>query len=62
MTAVRYKGNIYYASNWETFRTESEFVYYPASVYTIYRTDRENNCLILCGYISVPLKLGRVKY
>lgn len=48
--AVRYKGNIYYASNWETFRTESEFVYYPASVYTIYRTDRENNCLILCGY------------
>ncbi len=48
--AVRYKGNIYYASNWETFRTESEFVYYPASVYTIYRTDRENNCLVLCGY------------
>lgn len=48
--AVRYKGNIYYASNWETFRTESEFVYYPANVYTIYRTDRENNCLVLCGY------------
>lgn len=48
--AVRYKGKIYYANNWETFRTESEFVYYPASVYTIYRTDRENNCLVLCGY------------
>lgn len=48
--AVRYNGNIYYANNWETFRTESEYVYYPASVYTIYRTDRENNCLILCGY------------
>lgn len=48
--AVRYKGNIYFADNWETFRTESEFVYYPASVYTIYRTDRENNCLVLCGY------------
>ncbi|MCR5472533.1 MAG: hypothetical protein K6F02_05190 [Prevotella sp.] len=49
-TAVRYKGQIYYANNWETFRTESEFVYYPASVYTVFRTDRENNCLILCGY------------
>ncbi len=49
-SAVRYKGNIYYANSWETFRTESEFVYYPASVYTIYRTDRENNCLVLCGY------------
>ncbi len=48
--AVRYKGNIYCANSWETFRTESEFVYYPASVYTIFRTDRENNCLILCGY------------
>lgn len=49
-TAVRYQGTIYYASEWETFRTESEFVYYPASVYTIIRTDRENNRLILCGY------------
>jgi hypothetical protein len=49
-TAVRYKGQIYYADKWETFRTESEFVYYPASVYTVFRTDRENNCLILCGY------------
>ena len=48
--AVRYKGNIYYADNWETFRTESEFVYYPASVHTMYRTNRENNCLVLCGY------------
>ena len=49
-TSIRYKGQIYYASNWVTFRTESEFVYYPASVYTLFRTDRENNCLILCGY------------
>ena len=49
-TAVRYKGQIYYADNWETFRTESEYVYYPASVYTVFRTDRENNRLILCGY------------
>ena len=49
-TAVRYKGNIYYADNWKTFRTESEFVYYPARVYTIYRSDRENNCMVLCGY------------
>lgn len=49
-TAVRYKGQIYYANSWETFRTESEYVYYPASVYTVFRTDRENNCLILCGY------------
>ena len=48
--AVRYKGQIYYANNWETFRTESEYVYYPANVFTIFRTDRENNCLILCGY------------
>ncbi len=49
-TAVRYQGNIYYSTKWETFRTESEFVYYPASVYTLFRTDRENNALILCGY------------
>ena len=48
--AVRYKGKMYYADSWETFRTESEYVYYPASVYTIFRTDREHNCLILCGY------------
>ena len=49
-TAVRYQGEIYYADTWETFRTESEYIYYPANVYTIFRTDRENNCLILCGY------------
>lgn len=48
--AVRYRGTVYYASGWETFRTESEFIYYPASVYTVFRTDRENNSLILCGY------------
>ena len=49
-TAVRYQDKIYCASNWVTFRTESEFIYYPASVYTIFRTDRENNALVLCGY------------
>lgn len=48
--AVRYQDHIYYAPNWVTFRTESEFVYYPASVYTLFRTNRENNALILCGY------------
>ena len=48
--AVRYQGDIYAADAWETFRTESEYVYYPATVYTIFRTDRENNRLLLCGY------------
>lgn len=48
--AVRYQDHIYYAPNWAAFRTESEFIYYPASVYTVYRTDRENNALVLCGY------------
>ncbi len=48
-TAVRYKDKIYYG-DWATFRTEAEYVYYPASVYTIFRTDRENNSLVLCGY------------
>ncbi len=47
--AVRYKNKIYYGP-WETFRTEAEYVYYPASVYTVFRTDRENNSLVLCGY------------
>lgn len=49
-TAVRYKGEWYVAEEWTTFRTESEYVYYPATVYTVFRTDRENNRLILCGY------------
>lgn len=49
-TAVRYQDHIYYAPNWVTFRTESEFIYYPAAVYTMFRTDRENNALVLCGY------------
>lgn len=48
--AVRYKGKIYTSNDWKTFRTESEFIYYPATVYTVFRTDRENNALILCGY------------
>ncbi len=48
--AVRYQGTIYSSGIWETFRTESEFVYYPATVYTVYRTDRENNSIVLCGY------------
>lgn len=49
-TAVRYRNEIYTSNDWKTFRTESEFIYYPASVYTVFRTDRENNALILCGY------------
>lgn len=49
-TAVRYLGNIYFASEWKTFRTESEFIFYPTSVFTLFRTDRENNSLVLCGY------------
>ncbi len=49
-TAVRYHDEIYASDNWETFRTESEFIYYPATVYTVFRTDRENNALVMCGY------------
>ena len=49
-TAVRYLNAIYTSNEWKTFRTESEFIYYPATVYTIFRTDRENNALILCGF------------
>lgn len=49
-TAVRYIDEIYTSNDWQTFRTESEYIYYPASVYTVFRTDRENNALILCGY------------
>lgn len=48
--AVRYRDEIYTSNDWTTFRTESEFIYYPATVYTAFRTDRENNALILCGY------------
>ncbi len=50
MTAVRYQDSIYTANAWQTFRTESEFVYYQATVHTLYRTDRENNSIVLCGY------------
>lgn len=49
-TAIRYKGKFYY-SDWETFRTELEFVSWAPTVGTVYRTDSENNCIILCGYI-----------
>ncbi len=48
--AVRYHDVIFASNDWKTFRTESEFVYYPATVYTLFRTDRENNALVLCGY------------
>lgn len=47
---VRYNGKYYYSNSWKTFRTESEYIYYPTSVYTMFRTDRENNRLILCGH------------
>lgn len=41
----------YYAdTEWKTFRTEMEYVLYPASVYTLYRTDSENNAIVFCGY------------
>lgn len=46
---VRY-GEKDYVGGWKNFRTELEFVYYPASVYTLYRTDRANNALVMCGY------------
>lgn len=54
-TAVRYGKNsdgsdVYYYGEWRDFRTESEFIVYPATPYTMYRTDSENNRLILCGY------------
>ena len=49
-TVVRYNDKYYYSNSWKTFRTESEYIYYPTSVYTMFRTDRENNRLILCGY------------
>ena len=49
-TAVRYKGEIYYASSWKDLRTETEFIVYPATPYTMYRTDSEHNRLVLCGY------------
>lgn len=49
-TAVRYKGKIYATSGWKNFRTESEYVLYPGTVYTMYRTDRENNLMVFCGY------------
>lgn len=48
--AVHYNGKYYYSNEWKTFRTESEYIYYPTSVYTMFRTDRENNRLVLCGY------------
>lgn len=48
--AVRYKGKMYHASEWKNFRTENEFILYPGTVYTLYRTDRENNAIIFCGY------------
>ena len=49
-TAVRYKDSIYYAEQWYDLRTELEYVFYPATCYTLFRTDSENNCLVLCGY------------
>lgn len=49
-TAVRYKDSIYYAEQWYELRTELEYVFYPATCYTLFRTDSENNCLVLCGY------------
>lgn len=39
-----------HGADWQTFRTELEYIYYPGTVYTLYRTDRETNSIILCGY------------
>lgn len=51
-TVVKYQG-MAYCGEWTNFRTESEYIFYPATVYTVYRTDRTNNQIILCGqYIS----------
>lgn len=51
-TVVRYQDMTYYGE-WVNFRTESEYIFYPATVYTVYRTDRTNNRIILCGqYVS----------
>lgn len=47
--AVRYQGTVYTGA-WKTFRTEQEYVWYPAEVQTVYRTDRQRNALVLCGY------------
>lgn len=49
-TAIRYKGQYYYTSDWTTFRTELEYILYPGTAYTLWRTDRENNCIVFCGY------------
>lgn len=49
-TVVRFNGETCYQSEWKNFRTQLEFQYYPPSVYTLFRTDRENNRLVLCGY------------
>lgn len=49
-TAIKYKGQYYYTSDWTTFRTELEYVLYPGTAYTLWRTDRENNCIVFCGY------------
>lgn len=48
--AVRYHGVIYSVQGWQSFRTESEYVVYPGMVYTLFRTDRENNAIVFCGY------------
>lgn len=49
-TVVRFNGETCYQSDWKNFRTQIEYKYYPPSVYTLFRTDRENNRLVLCGY------------
>lgn len=48
-TCVRYLGASYYGA-WKDFRTELEYVFYPGTVYTIFRTDRINNRIVFCGY------------
>lgn len=46
---VRYKGNTY-VGEWKNFHTELEYVLYAAQPVTLYRTDRETNSIVFCGY------------
>ena len=46
---VKYKGHEYVGA-WKNFHTELEYVFYAAQPVTLYRTDRETNSIIFCGY------------
>ncbi|MCM1313052.1 MAG: hypothetical protein NC206_05840 [Bacteroides sp.] len=46
---VKYQGKEY-AGAWKNFHTELEYVFYAAQPVTLYRTDRETNSIVFCGY------------